>query len=170
MKRWSAVLALVVGGLACDTPTPAAPVPGSFSVRVAPNPVVFRQLYPGAATLALASPPPPDPRYYTASMTLVISEGQGGTGHLDAVETQLVSADGVPTVVSMYDGSCDFGNELTRGGNRAVPPHGSLEWCLGRLATPDAGREYTLRFTARITDGFGTVSTPTGDVRVVVQR
>ena len=33
-----------------------------------------------ASSLTLASPPPPDPRSYTASMTLTISERDGGTG------------------------------------------------------------------------------------------
>jgi hypothetical protein len=164
VTRLAVALAWVLMAPACETSppsVPATPLPGAFSVRVSPDPVVFRQLYPGAGSLGLASPPPIDPRYYAATMTLMITERQGGTGHLDAVQTELLSTDGGGTPVGSFDGACDFANELTQGGNRTIPPHGTLEWCMSRLGTPDVDREYTLRVSARITDGLGNVTTAT---------
>lgn len=165
MRRLWGALGLVAVTAACGAPS--APVPGSFSVAVDPEPVVFRQMFPGAGALALASPPPPDARFYSATMTVVIAEHGGGAGRLEWVETELVSGDGAAVSVGAFDGSCDFQHQLSRGGDRAIPPHGRLEWCIGRLATPDVAREHTLRVTPRIVDELGNVSTPTRTVRVV---
>jgi hypothetical protein len=172
VKRVAVVFALLVVGPACEAKPPAAPEPpatflvGAFGVRVAPNPVVFRPLYPGAHPLAVASPPPPDPRYYVAPLTLIITEQIGGTGHLDSVETELVSSEGVVTNLGSYDGACDF---LTLA-SRTIPPRGSLSWCMGRIATPETAGPYTLRVSARITDALGNVTTATVSPTAVVQR
>jgi hypothetical protein len=143
---------------------------GSFTLQVSPDPVVFQQLFPGAGSLALSSPPPPDPRFYVATMTLIITEEGGGFGHLDSVRTELRSKDGTTVPAGVYDGACDFANELTRGGDRTISPHGRLEWCMGRLATPDPAREYTLLVTARIVDGHGKATNPSTAFRVVFPR
>ena len=181
MQDHPIVPAVFVAGLlaaaACGT-SPSAPPstvpdpsgPGAFSVRVAPDPVVFTQMYPDARPLALASPPPPDPRYYRATMTLIVTEQQGGIGHLDGVTTDLIAGDGTVIPVHTFDGACDFQNELSRSGDRTIPPRGSLAWCLSRLATPDVAGSYTLRISARITDGLGNVTRPTDDSAVVIQR
>jgi hypothetical protein len=175
--RASLILFGLLSVCGCGTspavPEPSVPVPsgpGAFSVRVAPDPVVFTQMYPDARPLALATPPPPDPRYFRATMTLIITEQQGGIGHLDGVATALIASDGTVIPVYSFDGACDFQNELSRGGDRTIPPRGSLAWCLSRLATPDVGGAYTLRVSARITDGLGNVTSPTGDSAVVIQR
>jgi hypothetical protein len=171
MKRVAIGLALLLAGPACGSPPPEAPegpgplLVGAFGVRVSPIPVVFRRLFP-AAPLSLASPPPPDPRYYVAQLTLIITEQVGGTGRLDAVETELLSSDGVVTAIGSYDGACDF---LTLA-SRAIPPRGSMSWCMGRLATPDTAGPYTLRITARITDGLGQTTTATMSTPAVIER
>jgi hypothetical protein len=157
-----AVLALTV---ACGGPS--APVAGSFSTRVSPDPVVFRQLYPEATGSIFASPPPRDPRFYSATMTLIITADRGVAGHLASVEAELVSSDGVPISAGTYDDSCDFSNDLTGGGDRMVPPNGRLEWCMGRVARPDVTRSYTLRITPRIVDALGNVIAPAENFRVV---
>ena len=38
--------------------------------------------------LTLATPPPPDPRFYAATMTLLVSESRGGAGRLESVQTR----------------------------------------------------------------------------------
>jgi hypothetical protein len=167
-KRVAVVFACLALGAACEKPQGS--LAGSFTVRVSPDPVVFRQLYPRATSIVHASPPPFLPSYYAATMTLVITEGRGGVGHLDSVQTELVSRDGVTTHAGTYDGGCDYENEFTGAGNRTIPPHGRLEWCLSRVATPDLAREYTLRVTPRITDELGNAIAPSESLTVVVQR
>lgn len=120
--------------------------------------------------LTLATPPPPDPRFYAATMTLLVSESRRGAGRLESVQTALISRDGVALAVGTYDGACDFANALTGGGNRAIPPHGQLEWCLARLGTPDINGQYTLRITPRIRDELGNVVVPSASFQVVFER
>jgi hypothetical protein len=120
--------------------------------------------------LTLATPPPPDPRFYAATMTLLVSESRGGAGRLESVQTAPISRDGVALAVGTYDGACDFANALTRGGNRAIPPHGQLEWCLARLGTRDINGQYTLRITPRIRDELGNVVVPSASFQVVFER
>lgn len=87
---------------------------------------------------------------------MTVSETAGVGGTLQSIETHLTPRGHAPIVIGGFDSNCYNAYEFNPSVPRRVPPQGSLQWCVPRIATPDVTLEYMIRFAALLSDDSGT--------------